>query len=128
MITEFYIDAELGRGLTPVHVEPVSCDQWDLPACPQFELSFFNETQICTLIVQLENGTWYDRRVRLGENSGFLCLFNNATDEIRDPDYRSPLHAAELQQIGAAISQHMSTQLKIWLNLFVPPYPAPVLN
>ncbi|WP_262711464.1 hypothetical protein [Mucilaginibacter corticis] len=40
MITEFHIDAKLDWCMTPIHMKPITYDQWDLPTCSQFELNF----------------------------------------------------------------------------------------
>jgi len=125
---EFYIDVQLGIGMTQIQVNEVPPEQWRLPDTPQFLIEFFSDKGLTTLTLQLEQGTWYDRKTRYTEEEYYLRYFELKPKEAWDPDYRSPVTAKELETIGLAIARHMIVYLNKYAGLFVPVFPDPIKN
>jgi hypothetical protein len=124
---EFYIDIPLSRGLTRIQVDVVPCEQWDVSYIPQFIIEYYSYDAFTTLTIQLEQGKWYDRNMRITEDDHYRKYFEIAPD-ARDNSYQSPLSSENLQEIGVAISRHMVVHLTTYLGLFVPAFRNPALN
>lgn len=127
-MTEFYIEVELEHGLTRIQVDAIAFNGWDMPACPQFIIEYFTGHDFLVRTIQLEHGTWYDRNTRLSENEFFLRYFELGPEKAWNPEYESPLSAAELKLIGNSISNYMVGMLSAYMGLFVPQYRTPTLN
>jgi len=125
---EFYIDVELSRGMIRIQVDEILPEHWDIPYIPQFIIEFHTGKAFLTLTIQLENGTWYDRNTRLSEDDFHLRYLELGPDEAWNPEYQSPLSAADLKIIGMAISNHMVIHLTTYMSLFVPQFRNPILN
>lgn len=125
---EFYIDVDLGIGITQIQVNEVPPEHWRMPDTPQFLIDFFGNEGITTLTIQLEEGVWHDCKTRYTKEEYYLRYFELKPEEAWDPDYRSPVTKNDLQSIGIVISRYMIVYLNKYAGLFVPVFPNPVKN
>jgi len=123
---EFYIDVKISRGMTRIQVDEVPPEQWDLPYAPQFIIEFYNGREFITMMLQLEQGEWYDRNARVQDDD--IQRYFEPVPDPRNADYESPLSVQAIQEIGQAISRHMVVHLTVYMGLFIPVFREPTLN
>lgn len=123
---EFYIDVKLSRGMTRIQVDEVPPEQWDLPYAPQFIIEFYNGHEFTTLLLQLEQGEWYDRNARIQDDD--IQYYFDPLPDAAGSDYQSPLSVQAIREIGQAISRHMVVHLTAYMGLFIPVFREPTLN
>lgn len=123
---EFYIDVKLSRGMTRIQVDEVPPEQWDLPYAPQFIIEYYNGREFITMMLQLEQGEWYDRNARVQDDD--IQRYFEPVPDPHNADYESPLSVQAIHDIGQAISRHMVVHLTAYMGLFIPVFREPTLN
>jgi len=125
MINDFYVDVEMSTRITRIQVEEIPEEQWYTRGCPQFRIDYYHEKGFNTLVLELEQGRWYDCGTRYSADD-----YQSSCSEPQgwDPEYKSPLSNQDTRKIGQAIANHMVVKLTARVGLYIPVFPNPGSN